>query len=170
MGQQLPINDLGPCHVYWNGIFVGETFGGVKFKVELATAGVNEDQHGELDVDAVTTGYKPIDVEVPLTRASLTQLETAIHHSTLVGNVLTLQNSCGQDLYSLSKELVLKPIVDGVATANTKWWTFFKAYPVIKGEIVYDNKGQRVFAIPFKTFPLAGTGSANYGKIWKIGV
>ena len=166
---QLAIKDLGPCQVEWNGTSVGRTFGGVKLKYTLATAPVKEDQEGEAAVDDVTIGISNCTVEVPCSRSTLAQLEKMIHRSTLVATVLTMKNSVGQDLYDLSKELVLKPWENGAASMTaTEWTTIFKTYPIIDAEVVFDNAGQRIFKVVFHCYPDMTSG-ATFENFFKLG-
>lgn len=166
---QLPNKDLGPCQVIWNGISIGETFGGVKFKFAQGTAPVKEDRMGETPVDQVTVGVTAFEVETPCSRTTLFNLDRIIHNSTLAAPVLTTANSAGQDLYDLAQQMVLKPVENGVVSVTaTQWLTVFKAYPKVDAEVIYDNAGQRVFKIIWLCFPVMESG-ADFGKLWKIG-
>jgi hypothetical protein len=166
---QLAIKDLGPCQVEWNGISIGRTFGGVKFKYTVGTAPVKEDQEGEAAVDDVTIGATNCTVETPCSRSTLFNINRIIHRSTLAAPVLTVLNSVGQDLYDLAKILILKPWENGAASATaTQWVTIFKAYPIVDAEVVYDNAGQRIFKIIWHCYPTMESG-ADFEKFWKMG-
>lgn len=163
----LQIKDLGPCQVLWNSIDLGPTLGGVTFKEEQHTADIKEDGHGDTPVDAVTTG-KITSVEASFTRSSLPQLEAMIKSAVDTATNLKVKNSVGEALYASAKELILKPLVDNVASVTTtEWLHVHKAVPLGAPELKYDNSGQRVVKVVFKVFPDQTT--ANVGYIWRMG-
>ena len=148
--------DLGPCHVYWNDEYVGPTNGGVKVKIEGKFADIKEDGQGVIAVDAVFTGYDVAEIDVPLTRSTLDILETLIHGSDLDGDVLSIFNQVGDNMYPLAKELELRPAINNVASVtSTEYMSFPKTYPVISNEPSYDLSNQRVWKTKFKVFPKA---------------
>lgn len=160
--------DLGPCQVVWNGASVGPTQGGVKWKLEHKSVEIKEDGYGAAAVDAVFTGIEVGDVEVPLTRFTLTQLDTLTRNGSLAGSVLTVPNPVGENMYDDAKALVLKPLINNVASATTtEWVTFFKAYPYAKWEVPYDNASQRIYKVAFKIFVCQD--SPNINDIMKLG-
>jgi hypothetical protein len=160
--------DLGPCSVEWNGAIVGPTQGGVKFKIEAKIAEIKEDGYGVAAVDGVFTGIEVGDVEVPLTRFTLAQLDILTKDGDLAGSVLTVPNPVGMNMYDEAKALVLKPLVNNVASAvTTEWVTFFKAYPYAKWEVGYDNSNQRIYKVAFKIFVCQD--SPNVNDILKLG-
>lgn len=145
--------DLGPCFVYWNGTLVGPTQGGVKWKIEAKIAEIKEDGYGIAAVDGVFTGVEVGDVEVPLTRFTLAQLDVLTKDADLDGSVLTVPNSVGMNMYDDAKALQLRPAVNNVASAvTTEYVTFFAAYPYAKWEVGYDNANQRIYKVAFKVF------------------
>ena len=160
--------DLGPCSVQWNGTVVGPTQGGVKVKIDMKSVEIKEDGYGVAAVDAVFTGMEVADIEVPLTRFTLAQLDVLTQDADLAATILTVANPVGTAMYALSKALVLKPLVNNVASAvTTQWLTFFKTYPTAKWEIGYDNAGQRIYKVAFKVFVCQNTPNVN--DIFKIG-
>ena len=168
MGQVIFSHDLGPCDVQWNGATVGPTNGGVKFKVEDKIIEIKEDGYGVAAVDGVFTGSEIGDIEVPLTRFTLAQLDILTQDGDLAGSVLTVPNPVGMAMYANAKALVLKPLVNNVASAvTTEWVTFFKAYPYKKWEVGYDNSGQRIYKVAFKIFVCQD--SPNINDFMKLG-
>lgn len=160
--------DLGPCLVEWNGAAVGPTQGGVKVKVDMKSVEIKEDGYGVAAVDAVFIGMEVADIEIPLTRFTLAELDVLTQDADLAASVLTVANPVGTAMYALSKALVLKPLVNNVASAvTTQWLTFFKTYPMAKWEIGYDNAGQRIYKVAFKVFVCVD--SPNINDVFKIG-
>jgi len=160
--------DLGPCSVNWAGKVIGPTQGGVKVKIDMKSVEIKEDGYGCAAVDAVFTGMEVADIEIPLTRFTMAQLDVLTQDASLAGSVLTVVNPVGTAMYALSKPLILKPLVNNVASAvTTEWITFLKAYPTAKWEIGYDNAGQRIFKVLFKIFVCQD--SPNINDIFKLG-
>lgn len=163
----LNIKDLGPCQVLWNNIDLGPTHGGVTFKEDQTFNDIFEDGHGKTPVDAVTSG-KLTGVEANFTRSSLTQLEYMIESATKGTNNLKVVNSVGNAMFASSEELILKPLVDNVATVTTsEWLHVHRTYPLGAPEFKFDNSGQRVIKVVFKCFP--DDFSTQVGEIWRMG-
>jgi len=166
-----PNKDLGPCSVLWDlalaNLELNPTFGGVKFKDDLATADVKEDGHGETPVDAVTIG-RISEITVPMTRSSLAQLEAAIKGAVAGVSNLKVSNDVGTSLFPLAKEVIIKPLVNNVpSVTTTEWLHIHRAYPIAQLEWTYDNAGQRVTNVVFKVFP--DDLSGQVGEIWRMG-
>lgn len=163
------IKDLGPCGFDWDGgTELSPMFGSVVLKSEQLTAPIKEDGQGDVEIDSVTIGVQG-SMEITMTRSTLTQLSKVVHGSTLTGTAqLEVENQVGEALFASAKEVLIKPMVNNVVSVtNTEWITVFKAYPIHKFEITWDNATQRVFVVEFKIYP--DTTSGNVGKLWKLG-
>ena len=148
------LRDLGPCEVLWNGSVVGVTYGGVKVKVDDQDAEIKEDGTGVIPVDAVFTGRKISDIEVPITRFTLDQLDAIFHGAAISGNTLVISNVVGESMYDSSQPLILKPLINDVASVDaTEWIELYKTFPTAKIELSYDNQNQRVAKFGFRVFP-----------------
>jgi len=166
-----PMKDLGPCAVIWDPdgtpVELNPTFGAVMFRSEDSIAEIFEDQKGVTPVDAVYTG-KATELEVPMTRSSLAQLEKVIPGAVKGTANLKVSNVVGCSLLDMAKPIVLKPYgCAGVSTDEAEWLFIHKAAPVTVVEIGYDVSSQRVFRATFKCFPSEATGTL--GEIWRIG-
>lgn len=163
----LPIGDLGPCQVSWGGTDLGPTLGGVVFKEEVHSVDIKEDGHGDTPVDAVFTGR--IDtIECKFTRSTLAQMEAMITGSVAGANNLTVVNTVGDQMFANALELILKPLVNNVASVtNTEWLHVHRTYPVAAVEFGYDNSGQRIINVTFRAFP--DDYSTRVGEIWRMG-
>ena len=166
-----PNKDLGPCSVIWDpsgaNVELNPTFGDVIIKDELTYAEVKEDGHGEAAVDAVPTGRK-VEVTVPMTRSSLTQLEAAIKGSVAGVSNLKVSNLVGGAVFANAKEVIIKPLVDNVASVTTsEWLHIHRAYPFAALEWVYNNAGQRVTNVILKAFPDDTSGKVS--EIYRVG-
>lgn len=165
--SSLPIKDLGPCQVLYNSVDLGSTFGGVQFTDEQKYKELHTDQMGETIVDAVFTG-REAKVVAKLTMTSLANLDTVIASSTAGATNLKVSASVGTAMYASANELILKPMVDGVASSTTSEWLHcHKAYPISKVDWGYDATNQRIVEVTFICFPSQATATLN--EIWRIG-
>jgi hypothetical protein len=158
-----PLKDLGPCAVIFDGVDLGATHGGVIFRHTESSKPVNDDQHGATNVDEIKTGAT-CSVEVPLTRTALGQLAKVVGASSYTGSKLKVKNAVGISLLDNAKQLILKPIVNGVtSTTASEWLTVQKAYAKADFELAYSNEGQRIYKVTFTAFPDANN------ELWRIG-
>lgn len=163
--------DIGPCAVIYDPDGINAelqpTKGGVKMRDTLLFSKVFEDGMGESAVSGVDKG-REVQLEVPMTRASISRLDLVIAGSVLVGTTLSVGNTVGNDFYTLAKEVLIKPLTNNVAGILTTEWThFWHCYPVVDQEIVYDNSEQRVTKILFEVYPSQAT--ARLGKFYQYG-
>lgn len=156
-----PNKDLGPCIVIWDGravdgaaVTFSKTFGGVFFRYEELRAPVKRDQAGETDVGEVTTGVINPELEVPMTQEEIAKLELCFANADVVATTMRVRNPVGEDIYPLTRQVIVKPIVNGViSTTETEWLYIHRAFPRITMEQAYDNSGQRAVKVIFKGFP-----------------
>jgi len=165
-----PNKDLGPCSVLWDqagdNLELNPTFGGVTFRDEVQKVDILEDQQGVTPVDAVHVG-RIVEVTVPMTRSTLDALEHAIMGSVETGTTMKVSNKVGDAVFANAKELVIKPIVDGVAAPASTWLHIHRCYPFSALEWVYDVAGQRVTNVVFQAYPDDKTGKVN--EMWRLG-
>ena len=155
-----PNRPLGPCVVIWDGrsvdgapVIFSKTFGGVFFRYEELRAAVKRDQAGETDVDEVTTGAVNPELEVPLTQEEISKLVECFANSEVAATTLKVSNPVGEEIYPLTRQVIVKPIVNGViSTTETEWLYIHRAFPRITMEQAYDNSGQRTVKVIFKGF------------------
>jgi hypothetical protein len=162
------VENLGPYEVSWNGSPIGVLNGGVKVKIDDSVVDIKEDGFGTCPVDAVFTGRKFADIEVPVTRFTLAQLDAIFHGATISGNTLVISNVVGESMYDSSKALRIKPLINNVASVDpTEWIELFKTFPVAKIELSYDNASQRVAKFSFQVFPSQESG--HLGELGTFG-
>ena len=164
--------DLGPCSATWDpdtlAVELNPTFGGIRYRDTLLTSPIMEDGQGDTEIDGVDKG-RTVEVEIPMTRFSLQQLEYVIQGSELAADVLAVGNSVGNSFYALAKEILLKPMVDNaLSVTDTQWVHFWHCFPVIDEEIVFDNSEQRVARVIFKVFPSQST-TIGLGQMYQHG-
>jgi len=165
-----PNKDLGPCSITWDAdgdnVELNPTFGGVTFKDEVLHVEVKEDQQGEAPVDHVHTG-RIVELTVPMTRSTLAKLEKAIMGSAVTTDTIKVSNKVGEATFALAREVIIKPLVDGVAAAEKTWLHIHRCYPFSSLEWVYDNAGQRVTNVVFKAYP--DDFSTWVNEMWRVG-
>jgi len=167
-----PNKDLGPCWVIWDEAGVNatfkKTFGGVLFRYEELRAPIKRDQAGETDVDEVTTGAVNPELEVPLTQEEVTKLVHCFANAAAAANYLKVSNPVGDSVLKDAKQVIVKPIVNGVVSAtSTEWLYIHRAFPRITMEQAYDNSGQRTVKVIFKGFPDDISGRQD--QMWRYG-
>jgi len=172
-----PNKDLGPCVVVWDGagatpVVFHKTFGGVFFRYEELRAPIKRDQAGETDVSEVTTGAVNPELEVPLTQEECARLQHCFADATagITGGqkFLKVRNPIGLDVLPFAKQVIVKPIVNGVvSTASGEWLYIHRAFPRITMEQAYDNSGQRTVKVLFKGFPDEQSGRTR--EMWRYG-
>lgn len=167
--------DLGPCVVIWDGrsidgapVTFSKTFGGVFFRYEELRAEVKRDQAGETAVDEVTIGVVNPELEVPLTQEQIDKLVECFANSVVAANSLRVSNPVGEAIYPYSRQVIVKPIVNGIiSTTSTEWIYIHRAFPRITMEQAYDNSAQRCVKVLFKGFPDDNSPWVNH--LWQYG-
>ena len=170
-----PNKDLGPCVVVWDGrsidgapVVYSKTFGGVFFRYEELRVGIKRDQAGETDVDEVTTGVINPELEVPMTQEDVDKLVRCFANSRVAALALRVSNPVGEDIFPYTRQVIIKPIVNGViSTTNTEWIYIHRAFPRITMEQAYDNSGQRTVKVMFKGF--LDDNSPWVNEMWCLG-
>ena len=168
---KLPMGDIGPCEVAWNyggspEVKLSPFLGKVSLSMKDSVSKVFEEGYGDAAVDAVFAG-SVLELSVPMTRSTLAQLNVVWPGSALSGNVLTLRNKCGTDMYVDAKAVVIKPMRDGVvSTTKSEWIHLYKVHPYREFEIGFDRSGQRVLTVKCMVFPDMTSGmNGEFGTI-----
>jgi len=168
--------DLGPCIVEWKEEGIGgavvafyKTFGGVIFRYEELRSPVKRDQAGLTHVSEVAIGITGPELEVPLTQEELSRLYNCFANAVVdPASYLKISNPVGVEMYPLTRQVIAKPIEDGVISQDeTKWLYIFRTLPRVTMEQAYDNYHQRTVKVLFK-----GTPDDCYGRdceIWRYG-
>lgn len=149
---------LGPGIVDWNSgeAVFQKTMGGIVFSYEELQVGIKEDQRGETDVTAVTSGVVNPVLSVPLTNEELSRLLLCFGNATAA---LKVANPVGENISSRARRVIVKPIVNGIISTDPAAWTYLhKAFPRITMEWTWDNAGQRVTTVLFTAYPAKVSG------------
>lgn len=171
------IKELGPCVVIWDGrgidpgtpVEFNKSMGGVTFRYEELRAPIVRDQAGLTQVSEVTTGVTNPELEVPLSEIDVKKLDFVFMNSTAVPvTSLKVRNPVGVDLFARARQVIAKPIFNGVVSlVQTEWLYLHRAIPRVAMEITYDNAGQRVHTVFFKGFPDDQSGRIH--EMWRYG-
>jgi len=177
---QLPLGDIGPCEVTWDyggasPIVITPHLGKVTISMADATADVHGDLHGESQGDGLLESFfegTTVELAVPMARSTLSQLANTIGYDgmgLLVGNVLTLYNIAGVEMYAQAKMMVIKPMCDETPDPDPHHWiVLYKCHPYRDFELGYDRAGQRVHMVKFKVF--ANQDSGYEGEYFQEGL
>ena len=174
--QSGPNRDLGPCCIVWDpsgvNLELKPTFGSTMFNSTGNQEDIFHEQHGVAPVDSVFTG-RVATLEVPMTSPNLVALEAVIPGSTkhkVLGkiHVLKVPNPVGTRAFPTAKEVIVKPVISQVCSADTnEWLHLWRAKPIEALAIGSDNSGQRVYNVLFKCYP--DDASGNVSQIWRQG-
>ena len=167
-----PNRNLGPCVVIWDlkgdNVTFDKTNGGVYFRYEELQAPIKRDQAGLTDVSDVTIGATNPELELPLSEEEVAKLQTVFANSVVGANFLKVKNPVGVDVFPISKQVIVKPIVNGViSTTEAEWLYIHRAFPRVTMENAYDNAGQRGIKTIFKGYPDDISGRQT--EMWRFG-
>ena len=142
---------IGPAYVYYDGVHLGHTYGGVSVSITQNVFELKSDQYGETPVGMQDAGVA-IEAMVNLTEATFSNLQVLFASATLVAEdagppLITEHLEFGKPIGGVIAAacLILEPI-DG-----TEILTIYKAAPNIGStiELPYNNESQRIFATKF---------------------
>ena len=133
---------IGPAYVYFKGVHVGHTYGGVSMSVTQNTYELKSDQYGETPVRVLDAGLV-VEVTVNMTESTFANMKILFASATDETTYLTFGKPVGELVDT--GELVLEPI-DGSEIVQ-----IYKAAPNVGGaiEIAYTTDNQRVYACRF---------------------
>jgi len=139
--MKLAIGDKGPAEIVWDYEGTPVTLSPVFGTVELTI----EDQIS--NVDAVFMGTL-VGLSVPMTRSTLAQLEETIAYDVLgsrAGQVITINNVAGCDMYANAKQVVIVPMCNNTPDTDPASWTLlYKCYPYRTINLGFDRGTQRI--------------------------
>ena len=133
---------IGPCYVYFAGVHVGHTFGGVTVSITQNTYELKSDQYGETPLRVLDAGLV-MEVTVNMTESTFANLKLLFASATDETTYLTFGKPVGELV--TTGELVLEPI-DG-----SEIYQIYNAAPNVGGavEIAFTTDNQRVYACRF---------------------
>lgn len=133
---------IGPCYVYFQGVHVGHTYGGVTMSVTQNTYELKSDLYGETAVRVLDAGLV-LEITVNMTEATFANLKLLFASAVDETTFLTFGKPVGEPI--TTGELVLEP-TDGSEIVQV-----YNAAPNVGGavEIAYTTDNQRVYACRF---------------------
>ena len=163
-------SNIGPCVLEYDGTEIGETYGGANFKYTMSAAESKTDKTGETARQRIVTGSE-CSVTVPLTEATLDQLAVVVPGSDLTAGptnkALHLQSTVGMDLVDNAHTLILKPIVEGVASTDEEDWTYIPKASVIPiFDVPFKLSDQKVWNVEFMGHPVLAEDVATGGDLY----
>lgn len=138
---------VGVCDVYFNGVNLGHTKGGVEVSYEPEYHEVSVDMYGNTPVEKYLIGERMTAV-VPLAEWSIANLNNAIPQGTKAGadKRLTIGSKAGKKASTDAAQLILHPIGASGATEDI---VFYKAYVDSTINIPHRNDEERVMEVTF---------------------
>lgn len=156
---------LGVCRIYFNGIDLGYTQGGVDVEVSTDTHKVMVDQFGETEVNEYIM-KRTCQVTVPLAETTVDNMVTIMPGATLVTDSVDtnkkrvdVTTGVGTSLLDSAQELILRPIELDTQTPD-KSEDFVVPLAATAGalQFAYKVDEERVFNTVFTAYPDSATG------------
>ena len=144
--------------------------GALRAKKDDQVVDVYEEGYGDAPVDTVAKG-SIVTIEAPLTR--ITPHEWALLFPNAIdiqsADELIWKNQVGYDFFANARNLVIRPLVNNVMSADpSEWLYYFYTHPFESWDVGFDREEQRVIMVNFKVFPVQ-SGTA-IGRLFKRGV
>ena len=151
---------LGPCYVYWNGVHIGHTYGGVSVSFTQNVYEKKSDQYGEMPVGVVDAGLRT-EITVNFTEATFANLK--ILFSTALDKTTHLEFGKPVGGSVSTGELILEP------TDGSDIFQVYKAAANIGEamEIAYTVGDQRIYKCKFVA--LIDDTRASGDQLFRIG-
>lgn len=178
---KLPMGDISPCEVIWNyeapgaetARYLSPYLGTVTVGAVDSVSDVQEEGHGDAPVDAVFAGTV-FSLAIPMARSLLVQLAQTIGYQDMgslsgTGNVLTLQNVVGCDMYANARQVIIAPVCNNAPDPDPNTWILlYKCHPFRDFELTFDRAGQRIHMVRFKVFPNLDSGYCGEYGTWGL--
>lgn len=150
----------------FGGTSLGEILGGVKLKYSRSTFKGKADSTGETARSETITGAS-VSVSCALTYADLEAIGAVSFGTLNSGETrLALSHEVGRNLLEDADELIIKPIVDGVADTDDEHWIYIpKAVPVIDFDTTFKLGEQVAWAVTFEGHPVLADDIASGGYL-----
>jgi hypothetical protein len=157
---KLPMGDKGPCEIIWNygesgALYLGDYLGQVILSEETGVSNIEVEKYGDAAVDAIFTGAV-VTLEIPMTRPALAALSAVLMGDLVTSGdhqYLEIPNPAGCSLYDLARDIVIKPICNGVVDVDpANWIHLFRCHPIPGMNLVFDRSTQRTFPVKFMVF------------------
>ena len=152
-------DQLGPCQIEFDATSIGETLGGVTLNITENVAEIKSDQKGDTVKDERVVGIS-VSISAALSDISLDHLATLFKTTKVTDATdptkekVVVSSTVNKSLASNGKKLVLKPIIDGVATSDANLWiTFPNANFKVTASAAFNSSDQRVYAFEAKAYP-----------------
>jgi hypothetical protein len=146
---------LGVCQVFYKGVDLGYTQGGVQVTVSTETHKVNIDQFGKSTVNEIIMS-RDVTVKVPLAETTIENLVATMPGASMSGTGTTeraiVTSGIGTDLLSIAGELRLHPINKD---ADDYTDDFVVPLAATSGglDFSYDVEKERIFDVSFTGYP-----------------
>ena len=146
---------MGVCSVFYKGVDLGYTQGGVQVTVTTQTHKTNVDQFGKTTINE-TIMSRDVSVKVPLAETTLDNLVATMPGATLVGTGVDkkaiVTTGVGTDLLSVAGELRLHPKGKAVDDYSED---FVIPLAATSGgmNFAYEVEKERIFDVTFTGYP-----------------
>lgn len=152
---------VGVCNVYFNGVDLGHTKGGVEVTYEPEYHDVTVDKYGNTVVEKYLIGEKMM-AKVPLAEYTTANLNVAIPQSTLAGGGnerITIGAQSGKKSTTDAAQLILSPIATSDSSEDI---VIHKA--IVSSQVVLNHvyDGERIIEVTFEALLDESKSDGNY--------
>lgn len=164
---------LGVCKVFYDGVDLGFTKGGVEVTVETETHEVTVDQYGNTPINEYIMG-RTVSVSVPLAETTLDNLVKIMPGAKLVTDAGSSKKSVlvptgiGANLIDFAKELILVPKSVGGELDYSDAVRIPKAATPGAMTFAYRLDEERIFNCNFKGYPAEENGDEILYQVGEI--
>ncbi len=152
---------VGTCDVYFNGVHLGHTKGGVEVSYEPEYHEVAVDAYGNTPVEKYLIGER-LTAVVPLAEYTIANLNKAIPQSTTAGAGsarITIGSKAGKAAKVDSAQLILHPVLVSGATNDI---VFYKAYVDSVVTLAHRNDEEKLIEVTFIALLDESKSDGNY--------
>jgi hypothetical protein len=153
---------LGVCQLFYDGVDLGYTKGGVEVSVSTETHKVEVDQFGKTPINESIMARTCM-VKAPLAETTLANLVAIMPGASLVTDDgdptiqrVDVTNSVGTDLLSLAKPLILHPQANAASDRSDDFVVFLAGTGGAL-QFAYKLEEERIFNVEFNGYPSSAT-------------
>lgn len=157
------IECIGPCLLAYKAASIGHTYGPVNFIDKVNTVASMVSAKGSTKRKKYAEGEE-VAVECSLAELDIQNLLAVRAGAAVRGTAqtsLAVKTVVGHNLTDDAGVLIIKPVVDGVASADAQDWLYIpRASVEVDANVTFDATGQKVYKVRFEGHPVLEGGIA----------
>lgn len=150
---------MGPCRIFWGGVDLGYTQGGVNLQVSSTTVDITSDEFGQNPMDKRMLS-RTVSVKVPLVETIPGKLDMMINGGDGSATSASVKAVSSVSVRKSAQTLVLHPL-SKASTDTSEDFCIVLAYPFPDMQVTYNDNNERIFNVTFSSYPYF----SDYGSI-----